>query len=110
MASNYLQSHGFVLIEGNYRCRLGEIDLIVQKRPELHFVEVKARQRLSTGDPLEQVTSRKQQKIIRVAQYYLLQHPWEGPLFFSVLGVNFSSTPPTITWVPDAFDAGEAYS
>ena len=71
-ASDYLTKKGYQIIERNYRC--GEIDIIAIERDCLCFIEVKYRKNEKTGDPLEAVDKRKQQKIIRTAQYYLLTH------------------------------------
>jgi putative endonuclease len=73
-ASDYLTKKGYQIIERNYRCRIGEIDIIAIERDCLCFIEVKYRKNEKTGDPLEAVDKRKQQKIIRTAQYYLLTH------------------------------------
>lgn len=74
-AAEYLMQLGYKLIEKNYRCRTGEIDLIGIERGCLCFIEVKYRKDSKIGDPLEAVDIRKQRKIIQTAQYYLLTHP-----------------------------------
>ena len=63
-ASDYLTKKGYQIIERNYRCRIGEIDIIAIERDCLCFIEVKYRKNEKTGE----------QKIIRTAQYYLLTH------------------------------------
>ena len=63
-ASDYLTKKGYQIIERNYRCRIGEIDIIAIERDCLCFIEVKYRKNEKTGDPLEAVDKRKQQKII----------------------------------------------
>lgn len=73
-AAMYLMQLGYKLIEKNYRCRTGEIDLIGIERGCLCFIEVKYRKDSRAGDPLEAVDIRKQRKIIQTAQYYLLTH------------------------------------
>ncbi len=75
MAANELIQQGYSIIERNYRCRTGEIDLIGIERDCLCFIEVKYRKNSRAGDPLEAVDVRKQRKIIQTAQYYLLMHP-----------------------------------
>ncbi len=69
----YLTDNGFKIIEKNYRCRLGEIDLIAMDGIYLCFVEVKYRSQTQTGHPLEAVGARKQRKIMTIAQVYLKQ-------------------------------------
>lgn len=74
-AAAYLKKQGYQIIEQNFRCRIGEIDLIGIDREYLCFIEVKYRKSNKVGDPLEAVDLRKQRKIIQTAQYYLLTHP-----------------------------------
>ena len=74
LAADYLQGIGYRIVERNFRCRSGEIDLIARDGEVLVFVEVKYRGSRRSGDPLEAVTERKQQTISRVAQYYMLRN------------------------------------
>ena len=74
VAGRYLENQGFTILERNFRCRSGEIDLIVQKGDLLCFVEVKSRKGTYTGYPSEAVTRTKQEHIRRVASYYLHTH------------------------------------
>ena len=71
-AVKYLQLNGYKIIMRNYRCRIGEIDIIAVKDDVLSFVEVKTRYSLVAGRPAESVTFTKQQKIRRTAQYFML--------------------------------------
>ncbi len=70
-ASDFLQQQGYRILERNYSCRLGEIDLIAEERNVLVFVEIKFRQNETYGLPQEAVTYQKQKQIIRVALSYL---------------------------------------
>ncbi|HRX13432.1 MAG TPA: YraN family protein [Eubacteriales bacterium] len=70
----YLKKHHYKIIETNYFCRFGEIDIIAKKDNILIFVEVKSRADNSFGSPAEAVTPRKQQKIITVAKNYIAEH------------------------------------
>lgn len=72
LAVRYLMLNGYVILHRNFRCRIGEIDVIASKDDVLTFVEVKTRNSILAGFPAEAVTFAKQQKIRRVAQYYLL--------------------------------------
>lgn len=72
LAVRYLLLNGYIFLYRNFRCRLGEIDIIATKDQVLSFVEVKTRNSLLAGNPAEAVTLRKQQKIRRIAQYYML--------------------------------------
>jgi putative endonuclease len=67
----YLRGFGYSLLERNFRCRSGEVDLIMQDGREIVFVEVKTRRSLRYGAPQEAVGWSKQQKVRTLAQYYL---------------------------------------
>ncbi|MDO4512859.1 MAG: YraN family protein [Lachnospiraceae bacterium] len=74
IAGGYLESKGARIIERNYRCRHGEIDLILLDGEILVFVEVKYRKNLAAGNPAEAVDYRKQKRICEIAEYYLYTH------------------------------------
>ena len=73
-ATEYLEGLGWRILERNYRCRTGEIDLIAADGPALVFVEVKYRRSGAYGSPAEAVDGRKQRTICRVADYYRMRH------------------------------------
>jgi len=73
-AAAYLEKNGYVILERNYRDRLGEIDIIAKNGIELVFVEVKYRRTLEKGDPAEAVHLLKQRKIRNAAKGYLYRH------------------------------------
>lgn len=81
LALKHLQNKGYRLIIQNFRCRLGEIDLIVQDKNQIVFVEVKTRFSKKYGLPEEAVTASKQKSIIKTADYFLLLHPKLAPSF-----------------------------
>lgn len=70
-AAEVLESQGYSILERNFRCRLGEIDLIAEKNGELCFVEVKTRNSDAFGRPSEAVTRDKQKRIKRTAAFYM---------------------------------------
>ncbi len=74
LAAEELTRQGYSIVERNFRCRYGEIDLIAEEGDDLVFVEVKTRRGSVYGLPEEAVTPRKQQKIVQVATYYLDLH------------------------------------
>ncbi len=74
LAAEELARQGYSIIERNFRCRHGEIDLIAEEGSDLVFIEVKTRRGNTYGLPEEAVTPRKQQKIVQVATYYLDLH------------------------------------
>lgn len=74
MAADALRERGYRIVEQNFRCRYGEIDLIAEERGDLVFVEVKTRRGTSFGRPEEAVTPTKRRKLAEVASYYLDVH------------------------------------
>ncbi|MCR5641641.1 MAG: YraN family protein [Lachnospiraceae bacterium] len=73
-AAEFLQSRGYRILERNFRCRIGEVDIIARDGNYLVFVEVKYRKSASRGMPVEAVGFAKQKKISSVAGYYLMTH------------------------------------
>ncbi len=103
LARRFLEKAGYRIIDQNYRTRFGEVDLIALDGITLVFVEVKTRSDHSFGAPQEAVTRQKQQRIIRVAQYYLSSHQEnERPVRFDVVAIT-DSLPVNIELFKDAF-------
>ncbi len=104
-ALQYLQRQGCILVERNFRCKVGEIDLIVQHQQDLVFVEVKYRQSHHYGSAASFVTTSKQRKIIKAAQHFLLTHKqWQNsPCRFDVVAVEKQPRKPHIEWLQSAF-------
>ena len=71
LAAYFLEREGYEILERNFRCRNGEIDIVAKEGDYLCFVEVKYRKNSRSGDALEAVTPLKQQRIIRTAEVYL---------------------------------------
>lgn len=76
MAQRFLESLGFRILDKQFRCRFGEVDLIALDGDTIVFVEVKTRQSDRKGQPAEAVTPHKQQQIVKVALHYLKRHGW----------------------------------
>ena len=74
LAGEYLKQQGYEIMEYNFRCRLGEIDIIARDGQYLVFLEVKYRSGKGTGNPLEAVNKAKQRTISKVALYYCVTH------------------------------------
>ena len=107
IAEKYLIKKGYRLVERNYRCPLGELDLIALDRRVIVFVEVKTRVDDSYGPPLEAVHPRKQQKMIGAAQYFLSQHKLQDrDARFDVVGISFAGDDPVIEHIENAFEVG----
>lgn len=73
-ACEYLEKKKYTLVDFNYSCRFGEIDLIVKNKKYICFVEVKMRNESSIASPMEFVDERKQQKLAASANMYLSTH------------------------------------
>jgi putative endonuclease len=101
LAAEYLQLRGLRLIERNYSCRLGEIDLILVDGPVLVFAEVRLRRNLEFGGAAASITAAKRQRILRAARHYLSGKP-EWPCRFDVLLLD-ALEPGRIEWIKDAF-------
>ena len=71
LAYKKLKKLGYKILERNYRCPLGEVDLIAMHKGDLVFIEVKSRNSLLFGRPCEAVDWTKQQKLQRLAEYYI---------------------------------------
>lgn len=74
LAAAYLRDRGYALLDRNWRCRDGEIDLVATDRDKLVVVEVKTRSGTEFGDPAEAVTVRKALQVRRVTQSWLAAH------------------------------------
>lgn len=88
-AGDWLTKQGYKILQYNFRCRTGEIDLVAMDGAYLVFVEVKYRSSEATGNPLEAVDAKKQRTISRTASYYLLTHGYGEmtPCRFDVVSV-----------------------
>ena len=75
LACDFLKKKGYRILERNFRCKMGEIDIVAAGDGHLCFTEVKARTRTDYGMPRDAVDRRKQQKLLRTAQFYLKLHP-----------------------------------
>lgn len=103
IAVNYLKQKGYKILETNHKNKVGEIDIIAQDKDYLVFVEVNARLSRAFGDPLEIVDFRKQQKLTKVAQLYLiLKHKTEAKCRFDVVSI-LGDENPKITHIENAF-------
>jgi putative endonuclease len=95
LAASYLRNQGWEILERNYRTRLGEIDLICRDHDTIVFVEVKARTPTDFARPDQSVTQRKQAKLRRLVEDYLVKHRLESAdVRVDVLGVTLGSRHP----------------
>ena len=88
-AGVWLEQKGWEILEYNYRCRAGEIDIIARDGETLVFCEVKYRSGPEKGSPLEAVGVKKQQTIFRCALFYMTErHMQDVPCRFDVIGID----------------------
>ncbi len=116
LAADFLVRNGYQVREKNYRCRLGEVDLIVEKRfgpkklRKISFVEVKTRRTVESVALHEVISSSKRRHISRVAQHYITaQGLQEIDADFAVILIDFSSGKPQIELLEDAFTLAWGY-
>jgi putative endonuclease len=106
LACGYLKRRGLRLLSRNFRCRRGEIDLIMRDGDSLVFVEVRYRKLTHFGHPTETVSRIKQTRIIHCARYYMhIHHSWNEPARFDVISIEGKVNDMKIEWLSDAFQA-----
>ena len=105
IAAAYLTDAGFCLLDRNWRCREGELDLVAREGDALVFCEVKTRRGTGYGHPVEAVTPRKQARLRVLAQRWLAAHDEHAPdLRFDVVGVLVrTGAPALVTHLRGAF-------
>ena len=107
LAAEYLEARGCRIVEKEWRCRFGEIDLIAEKDGMLLFVEVKLRTNLQYGMPREYVTVKKQEKLRAAALLYLSGRELDVPARFDVAevytDVRHSAGKTRIAYIENAF-------
>lgn len=105
LACRHLQARGLTLVERNFRCKCGELDLIMRDGRQLVFVEVRYRRDNRHGTPAETVTYGKRRRLIRTASYYLQRHPCDLPCRFDIIAIAQRDGRDTLEWIRDAFQA-----
>jgi len=105
LAAAYLAEAGYRIIERNYRCLFGEIDIVAEEGETLVFVEVKSRRSDAYGDPQLAVGHRKQKKISRISIHYLAErHLRHRPARFDVVAVKLLPAGHRIELIRNAFE------
>lgn len=104
-ACRFLLKKGYVIVERNFKCRMGEIDIIAKKENSIVFVEVKTRNGDMFGMPCEAVNYKKRRKIMNSAAYYMLLHCEYGKsdVSFDVIEVLVSGRNTRINHIENAF-------
>jgi putative endonuclease len=104
-ACRLLQARGLTLITRNYRCRHGEIDLVMRDSAATVFVEVRYRGNRRFAGGAESVDHRKRARLIAAALHYLQRHPEAAarPARFDVIAAAPGSGEDSLQWIRDAF-------
>ncbi len=109
LARQYLEAQGLKFLERNYRCRAGEIDLVMLEGPILVMVEVRLRASTDHGSAAATVGPRKQRRFVLAARHMTLTRPEYRSLAarFDVVAIDVASgsRAPVVTWIRDAFRA-----
>ena len=105
-AAGFLRVQGYRILERNYRCPLGEVDIIARDGNTIVFVEVKTRTSERFGSPQAAIGPQKQKRMTAIALYYLKGQGWLGkPARFDVAAVSLREGRETVTLYRNAFDA-----
>ncbi len=99
-ALSHLLGQGLTLLERNFLCKSGEIDLIMLEGPTLVFVEVRQRAGKRFGGAVYSVTPAKQQRLLRAAQYYLLRHKIPPPCRFDLIAIDDQK----LSWIQNVLE------
>ena len=100
LACQYLVNQGLQTIDKNFRCKVGELDLIMRDNHTLVIVEVRFRKSNKFGGALESITKKKQSRIIAATEYYLLINRLNTLIRFDVISMSDETD---INWIKNAF-------
>ena len=105
LAADCLARVGYTILARNWRCPLGELDIVARDGETLVFVEVRTRRSARFGSPEESVGFSKRQKLSRLAAFYLHRHGlFDVPARFDVVAVHLLPSGPEVELIRDAFD------
>jgi putative endonuclease len=105
IAVAYLKSRGYRIVECNYKCPLGEIDIVARDGDEIVFVEVKSRKSEEFGDPQLAVGLKKQKKVSRISLAYLKEkHLYPCNARFDVVAIKMLPDGSTVELIQNAFE------
>lgn len=93
LAAEFFVEQGFKVVARNYRWKRAEIDLIVEKKDWLIFVEVKTRSSNSYGDPESFVSEYQRRLIYNAAEAYIFNTDWKGHVRFDIVSVRTGTNP-----------------
>ncbi len=106
LVCDFIAQQGAVIVEKNYRCRQGEVDIIARDDRYLCFIEVKFRYDTRFGQPQEAVTPTKQKHICNVSKFYLYSKykSLDVPVRYDVIAVSPQDDIYICNWIKNAFD------
>ena len=105
IAAAFLKKNGYRIIEINFRCPIGEIDIIAKEKKDLVFVEVKTRKSIDLGYPEQAVGMRKQKKMSQLALWYLQKRKiTDTNARFDVVAVTLIPEKNEVKLIKNAFD------
>lgn len=113
LAAKFLKRKGYKIIQRNYKCKLGEIDIIAEQDRTIVFVEVKTRRTQEFGPPQNAITAAKRSQISKVALFYIREKKLvDQSCRFDVIGITFSpeSRKPRIEHIENAFQLSRRYT
>jgi len=88
LAERALTAQSYTIIEHNWRCPAGEIDIVARDGEDLVVVEVRTRRGIAYGTPEESLTALKQAKLVELGQTYVQEVEWDGPWRIDVVAVQ----------------------
>ena len=103
IAAAFLEHKGLKILARNYRCRLGEIDLVAREGDTTVFVEVRSRGSSAFGGAAASITAVKRQRLLKAARHYISRQRALPQCRFDALLIE--GEPPRIEWLRDAFGA-----
>lgn len=109
LARRYLEKRGLRLVSANYRCRYGELDLVMRDGDRLAIIEIRYRRDERFMSPAESVDLAKRLRIFRASLHFLQHNPKHGqkPLRFDIVSLSGPLDDSRIDWMPGAFTADD---
>jgi len=105
LAISFLKKNGYRIIESNFRCRYGEIDIVAQDGKTVAFIEVKTKTSNRFGSPTQAIDSRKQRQVSKTALAYISQKRLTNySARFDVVGINIKGSNSEIELIKNAFE------
>lgn len=110
-ACTFLQTKGLRLFEKNFHCYHGEIDLIMQDKEDIVFIEVRSRGRTDYGNALESVNKTKTKKLLKTAAHFLQMKKWLYKVNsrFDIVAIHLVAGKMQVEWIKHAFSPQQSF-